>query len=99
MSVPNLFLRQTDPESIRAFLGQYEKHCRTVIARTKQLSHADGPSTTTTEAFLPMKRKYCVDAQNFTSGSALGFINYATSLDEMTYKQLRAYLDSEAKES
>lgn len=99
MSVPNPFLRQTEPASIRAFFRQYDQYCRTVIAHAKKLHHADGPSTTTTEAVLPMQLKYYVDAQHFTSCIALDFIDDVTSFGDMTGEQLRAYLNSEEEES
>ena len=58
-----------------------------------------GSTSTTTEAILPMELKYCVDAQHFTSCIALGFIDNGTSFEDMTDKQLRAYLDKEAEDS
>lgn len=99
LSVSNPFLKDTDPASIRVFLKQYDQYCRTVIARAKQLKSTEGSSSATTEATLSMQLKCCVDTQHFISCIALGFIDDVTSFDDMTDKQLRTYLDSEAMES
>lgn len=101
ISVDHPCLTKTDPSSICTFLKAYYQYCRTVIGKAKQLqAGADAADKTIiTEASIPMKLKYCIDATHFSSYIALGLIKDATSFDSLTEAKLRDYLDESAAES
>ena len=95
-SVDYPFLARLEPESIRVFLRRYEAYCREVQARAAKVA---GEDSTTEEPGRPVDLVLCVDADQIESTVECGLILNCTSVETLTNKSLRSFLETEAQES
>lgn len=96
MPVENPFLIRLKQESIRAFLRRYDAYCKEVKSRIYQLAQE---SSVSLEPSRPVVIYFCVDADHVESAVECDMNPSCTSVEELTDKSLRSFLDSEGQET
>lgn len=101
-SVDHPRLINADASSVRTFLRQYDQYVTEVKERAQQLV---ATGSVTTEAVRPVNLKFCVDADYLESVIELGLIkdgddqDAVTSVEALTSRTLRSFLNSKVKEN